>query len=193
MSWTIHAFVPLCFLGGLDIERIPNFLSIILYSERRLTPQSTDYAKESYYFQENADADENDYFQEFGHLDVLFEETCAGDLLKTEFSFTPIKKKEKELKEIREKAREDARKNRGSEKIPVSGEELGFYLYEKYKADEPDPLGLSDLEKKLENKEKELKRAGDPRVMEAYAGLSEVSDALNALNMMASTAAYSPF
>ncbi len=45
MSWTIHAFVPLCFLGGLDIERIPNFLSIILYSERRLTPQSTDYAK----------------------------------------------------------------------------------------------------------------------------------------------------
>ena len=29
--------------------------------------------------------------------------------------------------------------------------------------------------------------------MEAYAGLSEVSDALNALNMMASTAAYSPF
>ena len=27
----------------------------------------------SYYFQENADADENDYFQEFGHLDGLFE------------------------------------------------------------------------------------------------------------------------
>ena len=79
-----------------------------------------------------------------------------------------------------------------SEKIPVSGEELGLYLYEKYKADEPDPLGLSDLEKKLES-EKELKRAGDPRVMEAYAGLSEVSDALNALKMMASTAAYSPF
>ena len=26
-----------------DIERIPNFLSIILYSERRLTPGSTDY------------------------------------------------------------------------------------------------------------------------------------------------------
>ena len=117
-------------------------------------------------------------------------ETCAGDLLKTEFSFTPIKKKEKELKENREKAREDARKNRVSEKIPVSGKELGLYLYEKYKADEPDPLGLSDLEKKLENKEKELKRAGDPRVMEAYAGLSEISDALNALNMMASTAAY---
>ena len=116
-------------------------------------------------------------------------ETCAGDLLKTEFSFTPIKKKEKELKENREKAREDARKNRVSEKIPVSGKELGLYLYEKYKADEPDPLGLSDLEKKLES-EKELKRAGDPRVMEAYAGLSEVSDALNALKMMASTVAY---
>ena len=103
---------------------------------------------QSYYFQENADADENDYFQEFGHLDGLFEETCAGDLLKTEFSFTPIKKKEKELKENREKAREDARKNRVSEKIPVSGKELGLYLYEKHKADEPDPLGLSDLEKK---------------------------------------------
>ena len=29
--------------------------------------------------------------------------------------------------------------------------------------------------------------------MEAYAGISEVSDALNALKMMASTAAYSPF
>ena len=104
----------------------------------------------SYYFQENADTDENDYFQEFGHLDVLFEEPCSDDLLKTEFSFTPIKKKEKELKENREKAREDARKNRVSEKIPVSGEELGLYLYEKFKADEPDPLGLSDLEKKTE-------------------------------------------